>query len=334
MIDTKKKKKKNLMEIADIAGVSLTTVSRVFSNHPYVKEATRNKIMNAARKINYEPKIPVSKRNIGVVVESLQFIHKDRYLSTFLSYIAKELSDNSLGIELIPIKELYKFEENFINTAIAILYLDESIKEIKRYKKINIMRNKKINIIMINNIVDGFSCVCSDHRQGINLAYNHLKDNGHKNIALFMDYLEGWGSLERKNVFMELNKQNNFPENESLLKSSSPEKLSQSIREVIDAGATGVIISSENAILRVVSEITRQGKTVTDDLSIVSFEDQCVSKYLYPAQTTVCQGFDEVVRNAVKLADQSLNNKLKKPVKIILENNLIVRDSVKQLKSN
>lgn len=315
--------KKNLIKIADIAGVSLTTASRAFSNHPYVKEATKKKILDAAHQINYEPRISVSKRNIGIVVESLEFINQDTYLSTILSYIARELSDNSLGFELIPVKELYKLEENFINTAIAILYLDESIEKLKSHKR--------TNFIMINNVVEGRSSVCSDHRQGIKLAYNHLKDYGHKKLAFLIDHFEGWGCTERKNSFLELLRGNDITFGENFVKNSSAGELRKSLQEIVDAGVTGIIISSENTTLRVVGEINRLGIKIPDELSVVSFENISVSQYLYPAHTTICQGFDTIVKNAVELASKSINNELKNPLKISLENSLIVRDSVKQV---
>ena len=315
--------RKNLIKIADMAGVSLTTASRAFNNHPYVKEATRKRIIDAAHKINYEPRVSVSKRNIGVVVESLESIHEGSYLSTMLSCIAKELSDNSFGLELIPVKELYKLEENFINTAIAIVYLNESIEKLQRHKQ--------TTFIMINNVIEGLSCVCSDHRQGIKLAYEHLKDCGHTKIALFMDYFDGWGCIERKNAFLELLRKDNIQQAESFLKDSSTENLTQALQDIVAFGATSAIIAPENSILRVMSEVNRLGIKVPDDISIISFENISVSKYLCPPHTTVSQGFESIVKNAVELAGKSINDELSNPLKISLDNSLIIRDSVKKL---
>jgi len=315
--------RKNLIKIADIAGVSLTTASRAFSNHPYVKESTRKRIIDAAHQINYEPRVSVSKRNIGVIVESLEFIYEDAYLSTILSSIATQLSDSSLGFELISVKELNKLEDNFIKTAIAILYLDESIEKLKH--------KKKTNFIMINNVVEGFSSVCSDHRQGIELAYNYLKDFGHNRIALFMDHFEGWGCFERKEAFLDLQKKNNCVDGDLFLKDSSRKELSRSVKDIIDLGVTAVIVSPENSALRVMSEFNRLGLRVPEDLSVVSFENVSVSQYLYPAHTTVCQGFEAMVHTAVKLAGKSINKELKTPLNLSLDNKLIVRESVKRI---
>lgn len=315
--------RKNLIKIANIAGVSLTTASRVFSDHPYVKDSTRKRVRDAAHQINYEPRVSASKRNIGVIVESLEFISEDSYLSTVLSCIAKQLSDKSLGFELIPVKELYKLQENFIKTAIAILYQDESIAKLKKFKK--------MNFIMINNVVKGLSSVCSDHRQGIELAYNHLRDSGHTKIALFMDHFEGWGCQERQKAFLALQKQHAQVQDKSLLKSGSAAHLNQNLADILEAGVTGIIISPESASLRVMSEVNRMGIKVPDDLSVVSFESACVSKYLYPAQTTVCQGFESLVQQAVNLAVKSIDHQLLKPENIRLGNTLIFRDSVRKI---
>lgn len=315
--------KRNLIKIADIAGVSLTTASRVFSNHPYVKASTRKKVIDAAHQVNYEPRVSVSKRNVGIVVESLEHIDEDRYLATILSYMARTLSANSFGFDLIAVRDLDKLEYNFIKTAVAILYQDKSIEKVKACSN--------TNFIMINNVVDGMSCVCSDHREGIRLAYNYLKGHGHERIALFMSHFEGWGSIERRESFLELCRENDCADGSQFLKDSSSDVLSRSVQDILYLGVTAIIIAPEHSVLRVMSELNRLGVKVPDDLSVVSFENIGVSQYIYPAHTTISQGFDGIVNDVVKLVGESMSNTLTMPQTILRPNRLIERESVRRL---
>ncbi|NLB69318.1 MAG: LacI family transcriptional regulator [Lentisphaerae bacterium] len=314
-----KPKEKNLLQIAKIAGVSLTTASRAFTDHPYVKESTKKRILDAAHQINYEPRIALSKRNVGVIFERVESIHKDFYLSIILSHIAREFTTKSLGFELIPMNNLERMKENFIKTAIAILYSDESIEQLRKYEA--------TNIILINAAGKGFSSVCSDHVQGIELAYEHLRDLGHTHIALFMDHFEGWGCRERVNSFLSLQQRYLGLKDKKWLKNSSESTIENALNEVLSDGVTGIIVASESSVLRVMSEAGRMGVNVPEDISIVSFENEGVSRYLSPAQTTIAQDFESIVRHAVELAGQFINNKRTKSRNICLDNDLIIRHS-------
>lgn len=55
--------KKNITEIAERAGVSLATVSRVFRNHPNVSRKMREKILNTAHQLKYSPRITAGERS-------------------------------------------------------------------------------------------------------------------------------------------------------------------------------------------------------------------------------------------------------------------------------
>ena len=106
-------KKINLTELAKKAGVSLTTASRAFNNHPYVNESIRQKIFNVAAEMNYSPKVTAKRKRLGVLVSGLGQTQVNFYQSAMLFEIAKQCGQLGIGIEIFTRnfeKSIYKYE--------------------------------------------------------------------------------------------------------------------------------------------------------------------------------------------------------------------------------
>lgn len=315
----------NISKIAEKTGVSLTTVSRVFNKHPYVKEEIRKKVIAAARKIGYAPGGSTGKRNIGVIVESTDNLHKDSYLAMMLAALSAELSRTSLGMELVSMRHLEKLEENFIDLALGIVYREESIQTLGKLKD--------TGVILLNNVHDGFSSVCSDHRQGIKIAFKYLFDRGHRRIGMFIhNSLKNWGNIERENGYRDACSEAGIEFRDELLGICIREETGKTVRTLLDNGITAAITYGEAAILRVTYELNRIGVKIPDELSLISFESAGISEYLWPAHTTVSQNFDNIARNAISLIEKRANGDFESPVKIILDNHIIERNSVKDIR--
>ena len=285
--------KKNITEIAERAGVSLATVSRVFRNHPNVSRKMREKILNTAHQLKYSPRITAGERSIGLVIESLDEIHSDFYLATMLAYI-------------------------------AIPYFEES-------KKL-LLRQKHTRFVLINEIADGVSSVGVNHRQGIRLAYEHLYENGHRKIGLLQDHLGGWGNSERRLGFLESLEQHGVDSKAERSFDITGNTISDVLEHVLSRKFTALVISSESAVLKVIRELHRLGVRIPDDLSLISYEHPSISPYLWPAHTTLKQNHIQLVTNAIDIAARLLDDETEHPMRILVDNQLIPRDSVKFLK--
>lgn len=316
--------KKNITEIAERAGVSLATVSRVFRNHPNVSRKMREKILNTAHQLKYSPRITAGERSIGLVIESLDEIHSDFYLATMLAYVAQQLSARNLGLELISIGRIEKLQEHFIHSAIAIPYFEES-------KKL-LLRQKHTRFVLINEIADGVSSVGVNHRQGIRLAYEHLYENGHRKIGLLQDHLGGWGNSERRLGFLESLEQHDVDSKAERSFDITGNTISDVLEHVLSRKFTALVISSESAVLKVIRELHRLGVRIPDDLSLISYEHPSISPYLWPAHTTLKQNHIQLVTNAIDIAARLLDDETEHPMRILVDNQLIPRDSVKFLK--
>lgn len=103
----------NIREIARLAGVSVSTVSRVLNNHPYVSPDKREAVLKTIRELNYSPNINAvhlsrGKTNmVGVVLPTINH----PYFSELLEGIAEEAIKHN--IQLVIFQTGYNLEKEF-----------------------------------------------------------------------------------------------------------------------------------------------------------------------------------------------------------------------------
>ena len=186
--------------------------------------------------------------------------------------------------------------------------------------------------MLINEIADGVSSVGVNHRQGIRLAYEHLYENGHRKIGLLQDHLGGWGNSERRLGFLESLEQHGVDSKAERSFDITGNTISDVLEHVLSRKFTALVISSESAVLKVIRELHRLGVRIPDDLSLISYEHPSISPYLWPAHTTLKQNHIQLVTNAIDIAARLLDDETEHPMRILVDNQLIPRDSVKFLK--
>ena len=92
----------NIRKIAELAGVSVSTVSRVLNNHPYVNEQKRKEILAIIEELNYTQNvnaIHLVKGKTNVIGVLLPHVN-DQYYSAIIEGISKETAKNSYNMML------------------------------------------------------------------------------------------------------------------------------------------------------------------------------------------------------------------------------------------
>jgi len=285
-----------IADIAREARVSITTVSRVFNKHPYVKDDVREKVLSFAEKLDYKPGFTANRNVIALIVEGIEKIALTHYEQVLLSYISSYITKSGYRLEIIPLSNLDMLRETFVPSAIAILFKEES-QEILR-------NNCRVPVVTINALIDGFPAVCSDHAGGIKRAVSYLADRGHKRISLVQNNDKNWGGKERLNGYQAAIKAMKLEEGKSLSLHKTLEDSSwfEIVREIYDAQATAMIIGGEDQALPAVHALNLLGIKIPSDLSVISFENANISPFLYPEHTTIAQNFADLGNWAVKAA--------------------------------
>ncbi len=334
MVRTKSKVSRavSIEEVARVAGVSVTTVSRVINKLPSVKSANRQKVLETIKKLNYQPS-PVAQR-LATGKNNVLALVIPRYEGIFYSFYALELIKS-------------------IGNMCAVLKLDLLLRLVEGHSPLNlrgiggiifadIIGNKnqllqaleeKIPVVVINNYVEDLNvnCVAIDNSSGAKQAIEYLVGLGHKRIAHIAGDTVTQAAVQRLEGYKEALTSNGIPvKEEYIIKTDySRGKARQAAEKLLslEPAPTAIFVASDSMAMEVMAVVLEKGKKIPADISIVGFDDNPTSLYGPVALTTVRQPLIKMGEEAVKLIEGLMSGKSKSIEKICLPAELVIRES-------
>lgn len=194
----------NIKDIAEKAGVSITTVSRVINNHPYVSEDKRNRVFEAMEALAYTRNIHavhLSKgysNMIGVVLPTINL----PYFAELIAGIA-DAAEGS-GIHLSLFQTNYDVQkEIFALTQLKERQVDGLIFCSKALADERLMDWKGPILLCQNSDIGRFSTISIPHEQAFRYGLDYLMAKGHKKIAICLARKKGMNSHFRIKAYRE-----------------------------------------------------------------------------------------------------------------------------------
>jgi len=339
-----------LKDIAQKAGVSISTVSRIINNDqnkPASKETTE-RIWALVRELGYVPnndarnliknnKNSFSERNktIGCILASQRDSYKDPFFSQIMMGIQSEAA---LHGYVIGYAFSYFEDESMLYQHIASAKVDGAIvlgrmsEDLLVFLKSNIQNLVYTGLNKINRDLDEVIC---DAYEATCCAVEHLISLGHKKIG----FIGSIPSSEKNNVINEhrftaykdtLGK-HNIPLNNSYIRDitlSSKEGYDAMI-EIINSGdmPSAVFCSNDIVAIGTMRALHKNGIHIPKDISVVGLDNIEVAEYVRPTLTTIHVPKEDLGRFAVKLLIDKINNGHDINALLKLPFNLIVRES-------
>ena len=314
-----KGKGNRITDVAKLAKVSQATVSRVFNKHPYVREDVRNRVIQAARSLNYAPKSTRAKNAFGIMVRGDVAMTLGAYETQLISGLSREFIKRGYNTEITTDQQMSLFHSNTFQALIILTSdIDEHITELG------------LPVVTVNSPIKKVPSVATDHFQGIALAVEHLIENGHEEIAFISSSPNNWGEKERIRGYKETLKAHGIKFNKRLHQIAKQQEIIEETNRALQEGATAIILSGEGRAQRLSHALSILGKKIPDDISIITFEDESVTSFLTPPHTTIAQNTSLFAKAIADMAIK-LTKKEDIPQNIVLKNDLILRDTVKKL---
>lgn len=324
-------------DVARMAGVSITTVSRVINKSPTVKKANRLKVEAAIQKLKFNPNIIAQrlasgKTNcIGLVIP--------RYEGIFYSFYALELI-RGIGtmcdaLKLDLLLHLAGGPQAFLNPASVGGAIFADI--IANRKHLENLLAQGTPAIVINNHVKDLevNCIAIDNLNGAVEAVKYLADLGHKRIAHIAGDLITQAAVQRQEGYIKVLKEKGLTVREDyIFKTDYSRQAARSGAEKLlsyPERPTAIFIASDNMAQEAINVIMEKGLKVPDDISVIGFDDNPMALYGPVALTTVRQPLVEMAQKSVVVLNDMMNGKHKKITREILPAKLVVRDSCKQI---
>ena len=336
----------NIKDIAKLAGVGVSTVSRVINEHPDVKDETREKILKIIKESNYIPnnsarilKKNITK-NIGVLVKGV-----------FNPFFAEMI--NIIGSKITEAGYTMILQQNDYNTEDDVDNLIAFVKE-KKLQGIICLGGNFLNIndesfqfldipvvltsvnTMSNESKSKYSSIGIDNILSAKEATQYLIDKGHNNIAILLGEKNDVGISElRLEGYKEALNNNNieFLEENVFIGDYSYEGAYKNTINILEGRKDITAIFSISDIMAVGSAkaVFDKGLKVGEDISIIGFDGMDISKYYNPGITTIKQPKKKMANNSIDLLLSLLVNK-EKHKHIIFETKVIERDSCKDIR--
>ena len=191
-------------DVARVAGVSQSAVSRAFRPGLSVSDKTKEKVMKAAKKLNYKPnaiaRMLITQRSgmVAVIISSISNL----IYPELLSRLTEQLSSQNVKVLLFTLDGSEQLEELLeqvwtyqVDGVIALAaHFD--------YRDIAQFEQHHIPVVLYNRQVPDYpvNTVCVDHEQGIRQLVNLLVDGGSKNFLVLSGPTESDVANDRRNI--------------------------------------------------------------------------------------------------------------------------------------
>lgn len=325
MNNGRKQESATISHVAEAAGVSLGTVSRVMNGEKSVNSALRMKVLKSARSIGFVPRTQT--RRLGVVVGRRNPLIPVGYTYTMTSLINEFAYQRGMAVELFDESNLERAYDCGVMAVIGIVFNDAMLE---------LSGIPNLPVVTINHPMaeKGIHSIYSDHQdQGI-IATQRLLESGHTKIA-FLGGLKGeWGVEQRLAGYRSTMAAYNVSCNPSWVRFSDDGPVYDIVQRWVVGGVTAILNFSEDVVaetLHILSNVLR--KRIGSEISTITLEDVPIYQYFTPPQTVIRQPLSDLARlavaHAMRIADGVVDPHVKGGVvDICLRGELVERDSV------
>jgi DNA-binding LacI/PurR family transcriptional regulator len=330
------KKNYTSQDVAEVAGVSQSTVSRVFAGNTNVSDKKRKKILEVAEQLDYKPNaqarslITRKTMMVGIIMRNM----RDPFYSAVLEIFHTRLSP--LGYQLIfinseneeiqesEIAKLLEYNVEGVIVTDAILS-PEASKKLKRYDIVPILFNRYTENLET-------SAVYCDNYMAAKQIATYLVQQGHRKFAFVsgppntsttIDRLKGFKEVLDEHHIVDLIIEPGLYTYESGFKSA--QELVMRKRD-IDC----IFCGSDIIALGVMDAVRLVGLKIPEDISVVGFDNIRMLGWVPYPLTTWEQPLEDMVTRTVELLLKEINDKTAKPQVVVMKGHLVIRNTVKK----
>ncbi|MCF1192973.1 LacI family transcriptional regulator [Mangrovimonas sp. AS39] len=333
--------KTTLKDLANLAGVSVSTVSKALNDSPEIGLKTRVRIKEIAESCNYIPNNIArslkskSTKTIGVVIPAILL----EFFSKVLYGIEIEATKRGYKLIICLSNEKQKKESESIDTFIngsvdgIILSLAEETQRLKSYAHLDKVSKYNVPMVMFDRVTKDVFCdtVTIDDFECSYEATAFLADHGSKHIA-FVNPISNIsvGQLRCEGYLKALKDRNLKPLIIDVDHYNQIEKdLTRTLKEQkID----GVVCADEYSAILTINVARLNGFDVPNDIAVIGFTNGLMSEHSIPSLTVVSQHAENIGKKAVELLIDRLEGKLvSDPVHEVIHTHIIERNSTKKL---
>jgi len=325
-------------DVAAIAGVSQSTVSRVFAGSTNVSEKKRKKILAAAAKLDYKPNaharslITRKSMMVGIVMRNIRNPFYSAVLEIFHNRLSARgyhlifINSENEEIQESEITQLLEYNVEGVIITDALLSSSASQK-FKRYG---------ISVVLFNRYTEQLesSAVFCDNYLAAKQIATYLVEMGHKSFAFISGPSDTSTTIDRLKGFKEVLDERKIKDLTIEPGNYTFESGFRAAQELLTKNKNIDCIFCGNDIiaLGVMDAIRLVGLRIPEDVSVVGFDNIRMSEWPSYALTTWEQPLEEMTTAAVELLLKEIGERDAAPQVVMMKGHLVVRNTVRAKK--
>lgn len=328
--------KVTIVDVAERAGVSLGTVSRVLNNDAHVAPETRERVAGVVRELGYVANrqargLKGSKTNsIGIIVPDLG----TGYIGEIMNGVDAELALNELDLMLFTTHRAAIKEANYVANMVQGM-VDGLLLVLPRNPAdyMGSLTARNFPFVLIDHQGTGNPCpsVGASNWQGAYNATEYLIKLGHRRIGFITGSMDLGAASDRLEGYRSALKANHVEEDTRLIYEGTffqPDGYSgaKALLDLQDP-PTAIFASNDAMAFGAMDGVRALGLRVPEDVSVLGFDDIPQAEVVRPALTTVRQPLRQMGAIAVQLLIDKLKNPQKEVSRIELPTELVIRAS-------
>ncbi len=321
-----------IKDVAQIAGVSTATVSRVLANSSRVKEETRKRVLDAVERLNYRPNLIArslraqKSSKIGLVVSDIR--------NPFFTAIGRAVEDaayeQGYSVLMCNTDENPEKEELYLNLMhdenVAGVIFSPTLQFGAKFSTFNsnipfviidrVVNTKQADMVLLDNVSAGYDLT------------RHLIENGYCKVAgLFGD--ASTTAPERKQGWLEaLHERQLKPFAEYVIPPRIKQGYDATLALLDKPERPDAIFTSNSLLTAGAFQAIRDRKLkVPNDAALVGFDETTWAELVDPPITLIAQPTEEIGRTATELLFQRIEEPNRSQKTVILKGTLIARGS-------
>jgi LacI family transcriptional regulator len=330
-----------LEEIAKLAGVSRSTVSRVVNDQPSVRAEVRERVWEVIHETGYQPHAAarslVTRRTriLGVIIpEAVTTLFTDPFFPHLLCGITQTCNSHQYHL-LLSLFNHPAGQEEMYRRVVRSGHLDGLLVASTRVDDPLIARflEDRVPFVMVGRHPDDRVCyVDVDNVAAARMAVEHLVRLGHRRIGIITGPLGMTHVQDRLQGYRQALAAHRLPVDEALIIEGDYSELSGMVaaRQLFPRSVTAIFATSAMMAVGVLKAVREAGLRVPQDVAVVGFDDVPITAAVEPALTTVRQPIEKMGSMAAELLLNLLENPQEGQApahRIILPAQLVLRDS-------
>ena len=300
----------SMREVAELAGVALSSVSRVLTGHPDTSDVMRERVLAAVEQLGYEPDMLAqsmrrgSTMSVGFVVGDIsnpllaEIAHGAETTLRAAGYsMLLTNSDNKATLDAEHVRLL---RQRRVDGLLLSLAAEDD------ERTVEMLQSTDAPVVLIDRELSedvGASSVLSDHRSGMRAAIEHLLGLGHRDVALILGQPVR-PSRERLEGLREAFAAHDLPETYAVLEGSMTARHGRAAtRKLLDRRQppTAIVAGGNQIVVGALRELAERGVAIGRDVSLVSCDEVPITELFSPPIAVVRRDYAEMGKQAAKL---------------------------------